>query len=75
MKTERNPEMSDYFALVTALTQLHTDADSGSGPPPRLTGHQADRLAGMAGREEAPAAGRPVTRLRRRPFGRRPSFA
>ncbi|MFF1798571.1 hypothetical protein ACFVXQ_30890 [Kitasatospora sp. NPDC058263] len=62
--------MSDYLALVTALIPLHT-ADNGSGPPPRLTGHQADRLAGMAKRDDATTA----TRLGRRPFGRRPSFA
>ncbi|MER6398931.1 hypothetical protein ACFWA9_11425 [Kitasatospora sp. NPDC059973] len=63
--------MSDYLTLVTALIPLHSRADNGSGPPPRLTGHQADRLAGMAKRDDATTATRP----RRRPFGRRPSFA
>ncbi len=66
--------MSDYSVLVVALTQLHPDTDTGSGPPPRVSDHEADRLAGQA------PAGRPATvrkggRLLRRPFGRRPSFA
>ncbi|MEU1424384.1 hypothetical protein [Kitasatospora sp. NPDC005751] len=65
--------MSDYFALVTALAPLpaHVHADNGSGPPPRLTGHQADRLAGMAKHDGATT----TVRRRRRRFGRRPSFA
>ncbi|MFC9329825.1 hypothetical protein [Kitasatospora sp. NPDC057015] len=67
--------MSDYSVLVAALTQLHTDTDDGSGPPPRLAGHEADRLASTARRDDAPAPSRPAVRLLRRPFGRRPSFA
>ncbi|MFI8086588.1 hypothetical protein ACIF6L_38090 [Kitasatospora sp. NPDC086009] len=63
--------MSDYLTLVTALIPLHSRADNGSGPPLRHPGHQADRLAGMAKRDGPPTATRP----RRRPFGRRPSFA
>ncbi len=67
--------MSDYSVLVAALTQLHADGDDGSGPPPRLSDHEADRLAGMAPGEAAKTARRRGATLLRRPFGRRPVFA
>ena len=66
--------MSDYSVLVAALTQLQPDTDTGSGPPPRISDHEADRLAGRVSAEQ-PAAVRRSGRLLRRPFGRRPSFA
>ncbi|WP_371477974.1 hypothetical protein [Kitasatospora sp. NBC_00315] len=68
--------MSDYSVLVAALAQFHTDADSGTGPPPRISDHEADRLAGMAtGDAVQTEHRRRGTALLRRPFGRRPSFA
>ena len=66
--------MSDYSVLVAALTQLQPDTDTGSGPPPSISDHEADRLAGQAAAERQ-ATVRKGGRLLRRPFGRRPSFA
>ncbi len=59
--------MSDYSVLLAALAQLPPapGTDNGSGPPPRLPGHLADRLAGQVRGGPQPAGhdgGRPGRR-------------
>ncbi len=71
MQTEGNLAMRDYSALVATLTRIPANTDNGSGPPPPITSHEADRRAGHAVPERATdPAGARLSRLR---LGRRPS--
>jgi hypothetical protein len=40
--------MSDYTALLVAVSEMFREHDSGVGAPPRIPGHEADRLASLA---------------------------
>jgi hypothetical protein len=73
--------MGDLLLLLAAVTRTRTPSDTGAGAPPRVPGHEADRLAslGAAAREpvrrgraprRAPDGGGPWRR-----FGARPATA
>ncbi|WP_377272522.1 hypothetical protein [Peterkaempfera sp. SMS 1(5)a] len=70
-------ELSLFLAAVAQLSP--TDTDTGAGAPPRIPGHEADRLASMgtahperSNRPQRPASGRDG---RWRRFGVRPATA
>ncbi|WP_055591022.1 hypothetical protein [Peterkaempfera griseoplana] len=74
--------MSDFHLLLAAAATAAYElspADSGAGAPPRIPGHEADRLASMGtaaparrSRQEPRGAGTPA---RWRRFGIRPATA
>lgn len=68
----------DHSQMLAGLALIRLPEDDGSGPPPAVPGHVADRLASRAATERARAAGAPVTRrwvLGRRRRGMTPATA
>ncbi|WP_354639039.1 hypothetical protein [Kitasatospora camelliae] len=58
--------MSDFPALAAVLVDLYAGGDDGSGPPARVSDHEADRLAGHARPQRRTDGPAPRLRLLRR---------